>query len=141
MPKSGTQELQGPLYNIPDNTHHFNEILKHVSDLKEMRGPVYTLEREHHFNEIEKHVSGIQQLQGPVYDCIANHHFQEIIKDVDKVGIKITFFGSKFDPGLFSIMDSFFFTWLPMFAKYQDLQDHISPTFKLEYLLNGYRYQ
>ena len=92
MPKSGTQELQGPLYNIPDNTHHFNEILKHVSDLKEMRGPVYTLEREHHFNEIEKHVSGIQQLQGPVYDCIANHHFQEIIKDVDKVGARSHFY-------------------------------------------------
>ena len=40
-----------------------------------------------------------------------------------------------------STIDSFIFTWTLRSSKYQDLPDHISPTFKLEYLLNGYSYQ
>ena len=40
-----------------------------------------------------------------------------------------------------TIMDPFIFTCTPMSAKFQDLPDHRRPTFKLEYLLIGYRYQ
>ena len=42
---------------------------------------------------------------------------------------------------LSSTIDSLIFTWTLRSSKSQDLPDHISPTFKLEYLLNGYSYQ
>ena len=61
-------EMMGPVYNIPENVHHFNEILKHVSDLKQLAGPVYDCNREHTFREVQGNLEKLTGLQGPVFD-------------------------------------------------------------------------
>jgi hypothetical protein len=48
--------------------HHFKEIEKHMSDLKELTGPVYNIDSHHSYNEIVKKVNELKDLTGPVYN-------------------------------------------------------------------------
>ncbi len=75
-PKSGPQELKGPLYII-DNKHNYNIVQPKPPGLSNLEGPVYNIEEtRHHFNELKKTVDSVKSLTGPVYDCGHANQFQ-----------------------------------------------------------------
>ena len=40
--------FQGPIYDI-DRDHHFQQLMVHAQELKNLKGPVYDVEKDHHF--------------------------------------------------------------------------------------------
>ena len=69
------------------------EIWRHVSDLKQMVGPVYEAETRHNYQGPEPHQEDLSSEVGPVYRVERRHSFQkgfscEIDKKTVKVGIK-----------------------------------------------------
>ena len=79
---SGPQDLQGPLYQIPENRHGFREIYKAKEKLGQLEGPVYEIgSPEHHYSEMVRNVESIKILQGPVYSCDHNNCYEELPKN------------------------------------------------------------
>ena len=60
-------KLMGPIYQNDDTRHHFQAIQEHIETLKELKGPIYDVERKTHFNGIIEHVESIKSFQGPIY--------------------------------------------------------------------------
>ena len=75
--------LDGPVYNIEETKHHFNELNKAVESVKTLAGPVYDVDSSHKFQEMEHIVADLKMLQGPVYSIENAHSFAEIEKSVD----------------------------------------------------------
>ena len=58
--------VQGPIYDI-DRDHHFQQLMVHAQELKNLRGPVYNVEKDHHFRNLIMNAYELKQLMGPVY--------------------------------------------------------------------------
>ena len=60
---------------------------KGVESLKSLIGPIYMTDSKYHFNEIEKHLKDIKpNLQGPVYKMEERRHGFDIIPDQKPAG-------------------------------------------------------
>ena len=60
------QELNGPLYKI-DREHQFSEVISQVNKLKELSGPIFDLgDTNHGYNELHKKVETLKQICHPV---------------------------------------------------------------------------
>ena len=109
-------KLQAPHYDVPQRDHHFaglsfrcicfilllffrssiyqfpsqTEIWKHVSDLKQMVGPVYEAETKHNYQGPEPHQEDLSSEVGPVYRVERRHSFQKGFScEIDKKTVKV----------------------------------------------------
>ena len=83
---SGPQDLQGPLYNLPENRHSFREIYKAKDKLGKLEGPVYEIgSPQHHYAEMIRNVESIKNLTGPVYSVEHVNQYEELIKHTEKL--------------------------------------------------------
>ena len=57
--------MQGPVYDV-DRNHHFEQLMVHAQELKNLEGPVYDIDRKHQFQELITHAYELKNLQGPV---------------------------------------------------------------------------
>merc|ERR1719222_48080 len=82
-------KLQAPHYDVPSREHHFAEIWRHVSDLKQMVGPVYEAETKHNYQGPEPHQEDLSSEVGPVYRVERRHSFQKGFScEIDKKTVK-----------------------------------------------------
>ena len=66
------------------------EIWRHVSDLKQMVGPVYEAETKHNYQGPEPHQEDLSSEVGPVYRVERRHSFQKGFScEIDKKTVKV----------------------------------------------------
>ena len=83
------KSLQGPVYEFGKIEHNYegSQLLQPpASDLNTLHGPCYQIDNEHHFSEIVKQCSRLKELAGPIYEVgETTHGFMELTKHVESL--------------------------------------------------------